>query len=652
MVDKNEEDTAPEAEQEQTDLAEIIDPRQDAFVTHENVRRAILAAGSLSLSSALLRPAQAESLFAKFGNALNSSPGAMPTTRVEAFKRYIADQERRQSGKQVPEFPKGLPWFNTAPLRVGEELRGRVVVLDFWTYCCINCMHVLPELAALEEKYADSPVTVVGVHSAKFSNEREDQAVRNAVLRYDVRHPVVNDGEMAMWGALGVQSWPTLMVVGPTGRVIAELQGEGNQQNIDDFIAAALEFYGEQGALKDGPLPMALERDKDPLTASSPLLYPGKVASDVEGQRLFIADTSHNRIVVTTFSGEFLFEVGSGAAALQDGSFGTASFNSPQGLAYSRSTDTLYVADTENHALREVDLRQGVVRTRAGNGRKGNDYKGGATGLAQSLNSPWDGPGASARLQHPLGVLTHQDGRVFVADSYNHKIKVYDSGSVKTVIGNGAAGFSDGIGTLAQLSEPAGLALGLEGTLFVADTNNCVVRRLDLESGALSTLDMSTVPLPSATISPVRQQDRAPEAPAGASMVSTSRPVEGERVEMVFEVQLPDGYHFTPGANSRFEVESYPTSSIIIEQPTGSFKDDDTAGTARVQFSRAPNLPRGALVRANCKVYFCQDNDVCLFEQISFEVPLSEKSFAGQEQVLLGYTVPLKPSKNGGSLVF
>jgi thiol-disulfide isomerase/thioredoxin len=220
-------------------------------------RREVLSLGSASLALAAAPRA-----------ALAAAPPP-PADRAAAYLRFVADQDRR-AGAELPDFPAGA-WFNAPPLSLARELRGRVLVLDFWTLCCVNCMHVLPELAALEAKYADSPVTVVGVHSPKFPAEGDDAAIRAAVLRYGVTHPVLNDAGKTMWRALGVDSWPTLAVVAPTGRLITMLSGEGHQRDLDDLIAAALTHYGAKGQLVQGRVPSALERDKDVRVLSSPL---------------------------------------------------------------------------------------------------------------------------------------------------------------------------------------------------------------------------------------------------------------------------------------------------------------------------------------------------------------------------------------------
>uniref|UniRef100_A0A0A9GCC7 Thioredoxin-like fold domain-containing protein n=1 Tax=Arundo donax TaxID=35708 RepID=A0A0A9GCC7_ARUDO len=158
-------------------------------------------------------------------------------------------------------------------------------------------MHVLPDLEFVEKKYKDKPFTVVGVHSAKFDNEKDLEAIRNAVLRYNITHPVVNDGDMYLWRELGVNSWPTFVLIGPNGKVLAQISGEGHRKDLDDVVGAALEFYEEKKLLRKDPLPLSLEKDKDNRLLTSPLKFPGKLAIDVKNNRLFISDSNHNRIV-------------------------------------------------------------------------------------------------------------------------------------------------------------------------------------------------------------------------------------------------------------------------------------------------------------------------------------------------------------------
>ncbi|PIN16299.1 putative haloacid-halidohydrolase [Handroanthus impetiginosus] len=273
--------------------------------------------------------------------------------RIQQFENYISDLEKRGTATTVPEFPSKLDWLNTAPLQLRRDLKGKVVLLDFWTYCCINCMHVLPDLEFLEKKYKEMPFVVVGVHSAKFDNEKDSEAIRNAVLRYGISHPVVNDGDMYLWRELGVSSWPTFALVGPNSKLIARVSGEGHRKDLDDLVEAALIYYGGKKLLDSTPIPLKLEKDNDPRLLTSPLKFPGKLEVDVLNDRLFISDSNHNRIVVTDLDGNFKMQIGSsGEEGLRDGNFDDAMFNRPQGLAYNVKKNLLYVADTENHALR------------------------------------------------------------------------------------------------------------------------------------------------------------------------------------------------------------------------------------------------------------------------------------------------------------
>ncbi len=475
---------------------------------------------------------------------------------------------------RAPELPAEFPWFNTAtPLRLGQELRGRVVVLDFWTFCCINCMHVLPDLAYLEARFRDEPVAVIGVHSPKYPNEAIPAHVRDAVLRYGITHPVVVDQGHAIWEGYAVRAWPTLVVVDPEGYVASVLPGEGHRATLEQGITALLAEGRRDGTLATTSLPLTREVPHP----GHGLSFPGKVLADVAGARLFIADTGHHRILVTDWDGRLRGYFGTGRPGFADGLFGEARFHAPQGMAL--LGHTLYIADTGNHALRRADLNTYRVETVCGNGEIGYDRRGGKAGRAQPLNSPWDvaahhdllyiamaglhqlwlfdpvtgiahtaagtgrenitdnpapqaalaqpsgvtvqgdalyfadsetsavrrldlrtftvttlagqglfvfgdvdGPGETALLQHPLGVSATADA-VYVADSYNHKIRRIDpvARTVATVAGTGASGCSTDGPLL--LSEPGGLSV-VGHDCFIADTNNDRILRLNLDTGA------------------------------------------------------------------------------------------------------------------------------------------------------------------------
>lgn len=488
----------------------------------------------------------------------------------------------------VPELEGGLGWVNTAESLKLEKLKGKFVLLDFWTYCCINCIHTLPELKKLERAYPNQLV-VIGVHSAKFDGEQDLQNIRDAVLRYEIEHPVVNDAEMAIWRQYGIRSWPTMLLIDPNGEAVWMASGEQTFEELREPIEKGIAYYRQQGLLDEKQLKFEREADK---LKPTPLKYPGKVLADAASDRLFIADSNHNRLVVTTLGGRLLKIIGSGIAGKADGTLESCQFDHPQGMAL--DGNTLYVADTENHLLRRVDLEKGTVDTIAGTGKKDHGFpkQESRKPLDTPLASPWalwihqgqlyvamagrhqiwrmpldaseivpyagngredivdgpllprvpyslgyasfaqpsglasdgerlyvadsegstiravpfdpqgkaetlvgltdtlfdfgdvDGIGRDVRLQHALGVVWH-DGKLYVADTYNNKIKMLDpkTRECKTFAGTGKSGLTDAESPLsATFDEPAGVSAAA-GKLFVADTNNHAVRVIDLAKG-------------------------------------------------------------------------------------------------------------------------------------------------------------------------
>ncbi|OMP09371.1 hypothetical protein COLO4_05541 [Corchorus olitorius] len=730
-------------------------------------RREVLRYGSLAISLSCLYFAATNwkamqyaspkaiwnMLFGAKSPYLEPNEGKSHSTRVQQFVNYISDLESGGNAPIVPEFPAKLDWLNSQPLQFRRELQGKVVLLDFWTYCCINCMHVLPDLDFLEKKYKDKPFTVVGVHSAKFDNEKDLEAIRNAVLRYGITHPVVNDGDMYLWRELGINSWPTFALIGPNGKLIAQISGEGRRKDLDYLVEAALLFYGQKKLLDNTPIPLNLEKDNDPRLLTSPLKFPGKLAIDVLNNRLFISDSNHNRIVVTDLDGNFIVQIGStGEEGLRDGSFDDATFNRPQGLAYNAKRNILYVADTENHALREIDFVSEKVRTLAGNGTKGSDYTGGQTGASQArleklelhdlfliciykslitqplLNSPWDvcfdpvnekvyiamagqhqiwehntqdgvtrafsdmteayiadsesssiraldlktggsrllaggdpvfsenlfrfgdhdGVGSDVLLQHPLGVLCAKDGQIYIADSYNHKIKKLDpvSKRVSTLAGTGKAGFKDGKALSAQLSEPSGIIEAENGRLLIADTNNSVIRYLDLnkENAELLTLELKGVQPPTQKSKSPRRLRRRPSADTQTIVVNGGSSSEGN---LYLKVSVPEGYHFSKEAQSKFTVDIEPENTVSIDPLDGNISPE---GTATLHFRRSS--PSAFTGRINCKVYYCKEDEVCLYQSLLFEVPFQEEVPESKPaEVKLVYDVKPKTSTNSLQLV-
>jgi len=377
---------------------------------------------------------------------------------------------------RAPELKAHFAWLNTdRPLTLAKELKGHVVLLDFWTYCCINCMHVLPDLAYLEEKYAGQPFVVIGVHSAKFENEGHRQTVRAAISRYEIQHPVIVDEEMALWSEYTVKSWPTMVLIGADGRVLGGVAGEGNRETLDRAIEQALAEARAAGTLAAEPV--RFEREQS-VRAATGLAFPGKVLADPAGGRVFVADSNHNRIVVATLPdaagrARLIRTVGSGRVGRDDGPAESATFHHPQGLAL--MDGTLLVADTENHMVRSVDLSTWEVASVAGTGQQSYDRSGGKKGTAQGMNSPWD--------------LAVEGSTCYIAMAGPHQIWRMDLpvALCRAWAGSGRENLVDGPAEQAALAQPSGVTL-LGNYIYFADSEVSAVRRVDMASEQVETI--------------------------------------------------------------------------------------------------------------------------------------------------------------------
>jgi thiol-disulfide isomerase/thioredoxin len=223
----------------------------------------------------------------------------------------------RADSAKAPDLNIADAWLNTdgKPVSI-HDLKGQVVLLDFWTYCCINCMHIFPDLHYLERKYSNQPFVVIGVHSGKFDEEKDADHIRQAVLRHNLTHPVAVDSESRIWTAYGVSSWPTLILIDPDGNVVGEWSGEGHRDEIDARIAELLKTGEEKGTLAK-PIRFKSERES---FKSGVLEFPGKVFADGATGRLFISDTNHNRVLVADLNGKVSQIIGDGKTGLKDGS--------------------------------------------------------------------------------------------------------------------------------------------------------------------------------------------------------------------------------------------------------------------------------------------------------------------------------------------
>lgn len=406
--------------------------------------------------------------------APNSTGVAVPVAADHPFPRRVP----------VPWVDMDTGWLNTTRPIKFEELRGKFVLIDFWTFCCINCIHVLPELKQLEHAYPDELV-VVGVHSPKFAGERDSLNVREAVQRYEIEHPVLSDPTMTQWQKFGIRSWPTLVLIDPAGEAVWVGAGERKAEEIAAIIDRALPYYRAQGLLNTDKLPFI----KVPDPPNTPLRFPGKVLADEASGRLFITDSNHNRIVVTDLDGQLLEVIGSGEIGNTDGAFNVATFHHPQGLVL--AGDLLYVADTENHLLRQVDLARKQVTTIAGTGEQGGGFPGplpngsfGGPPLATPLNSPW--------------ALWIHDGELYIAMAGPHQIwKMDRDGAViGPYAGNGREDIANGkllppmpyaIG-YASFAQPSGLASDGK-LLYVADSEGSAIRSVPFKpNGRVRTL--------------------------------------------------------------------------------------------------------------------------------------------------------------------
>jgi thiol-disulfide isomerase/thioredoxin len=365
---------------------------------------------------------------------------------------------------RAPELVGAGGWINTGGKQLTlADLRGKCVVVDFWTFCCINCLHVLDELRELEEKHRDTLV-IVGVHSPKFVHEAEHQAVLDAVDRYDVRHPVLDDPRLATWKQYAVRAWPTLVVVDPEGYVVAQHAGEGHAHAIAALVAELEAEHAAKGTLRRGDSPYV-----PPVSEPGVLRFPGK-AIRLPGGGYLVADSGHHSLVELAEDGETpLRRIGSGERGFADGPAGDARFSEPQGLAL-LPDGGIVVADTVNHALRRVDLADGTVTTLAGTGRQ------------WWQNSATSGPGREVDLSSPWDVAWF-DGRVWIAMAGTHQLWTYDPGTgvVAAAAGTTNEGLVDGPAADAWFAQPSGLA-ATPDRLWVADSETSALRYVSRET--------------------------------------------------------------------------------------------------------------------------------------------------------------------------
>ncbi|MGP9529100.1 MULTISPECIES: NHL domain-containing thioredoxin family protein [unclassified Glutamicibacter] len=383
----------------------------------------------------------------------------------------------------------GRNWLNTGGKQLDlEALRGKIVLLDFWSFCCINCLHVLDELRPLEEKYSDVLVTV-GVHSPKFEHEADPDALAAAVERYEIHHPILDDPELTTWQAYGARAWPTLVVLDPEGYIVAHLSGEGHAQGLGSLVEELITEHEAKGTLHRGNGPYVA-----PEAVEGDLRFPGKAIALANGN-LLIGDSGHHRLVeLADDLSTVVRTIGSGVRGYADGDANTAQFNElqgltalPQELAAKVGYDVV-VADTVNHRLRSVNLSTGVVGTLAGNGvqrlldsenarQETQAVQLGTDALNISLSSPWD-------------VLFHPSGQIIIAMAGTHQIFAFDpeTNAVSIFAGTGLEGLKDGKADEAWFAQSSGLALEGEN-VWIADSETSALRWIEVENGEVKSVN-------------------------------------------------------------------------------------------------------------------------------------------------------------------
>ncbi|WP_028474228.1 NHL domain-containing thioredoxin family protein [Nocardioides alkalitolerans] len=531
----------------------------------------------------------------------------------------------------------GRGWLNTAgPLRLAD-LRGRFVLLDFWTFCCVNCLHVLDELRPVEEAHADELV-VVGVHSPKFVHEADPDALLAAVERYGVAHPVLDDPELVTWQAYAARAWPTLVLVDPEGYVVAQYAGEGHAHAIDRLVTSLAEEHRARGTLQPGDSPYV-----PPPVVAGDLRFPAKALP--VGGRVLIADAGHDEVVELD-----LDPSGAGRVARR-----FEGFREPNGLcalpadvAAEVGYDVV-VADTVGHRLAGLTLADGTVRTLAGDGTQWMQGDG-----TDRLSSPWDvvwwrdrvwvamagihqlwtldprtgevavaagttneglldGPLAEAWFAQTSGLAVADDGsRLWLADSETSSLRWVEEGPdglvVRTAIGSGLFdfGFRDGPGnaatdgdagpddTIGLLQHPLGVTALPDGSVAVADTYNGAVRRFDPAAeggrGALTTLAAGLAEPSGAYVDGDHlvvvesTAHRLTRVPLGAAVTTpgfahtTQRPVTEVGADLELTIT------FTPPPGQKVDDRFGPPSQLHVSStPPGLLREGEGRGTDLVR---------------------------------------------------------------------
>jgi thiol-disulfide isomerase/thioredoxin len=550
------------------------------------------------------------------------------------------------------------------------DLRGRAVLLDFWTFCCVNCLHVLDELRPVEQAWAEELV-VIGVHSPKFVHEADPVALAAAVERYGVHHPVLDDPELVTWQAYTARAWPTLVLVDPEGYVVAQYAGEGHAHAIAALLEELVPQHRERGTLQPGDSPYV-----PPVVEPTDLRFPA-AAVPLPGGGTLVADAGHDQLVELDADGEVVRRVGG--------------FREPNGLcllpadvAVAVGCDVV-VADTVGHRVAGVSLETGEVRTLAGDGRQwmpGDD--------TSWLSSPWDvawwgdrvwiamagthqlwtldpltgavevaaGTTNEGLLDGPLADawfaqtsrLAPAGDRLWIADSETSAIRYVSGGEVHTVVGSGLFdfGFRDGPAAEALLQHPLGVTVLPDGSVAICDTYNGAVRRYDPATDSVGTVAEGLAEPSAAFVDPADASllvvvesaaHRLTRVPLGGVVRvdgfahSTQRPVTP--VAGSFDLVV----NFTPPPGQKVDDRFGPPSQLVVEStPPGLIRSGggrDSALTRRIELD--PHAGEGVLHVA-ARAASCDvdggEGAACRMHQQDWGIPVRIEAGAAAELVL------------------
>ncbi|MFE7275648.1 NHL domain-containing thioredoxin family protein [Streptomyces sp. NPDC057623] len=586
------------------------------------------------------------------------------------------DSAPRRVRVRAPELVGKGGWLNTGGRPYGlADLRGRIVILDFWTFCCINCLHVLDELRELEEKHRDT-VVVIGVHSPKFVHEAEHQAVVDAVERYGVEHPVLDDPELATWKQYAVRAWPTLVVIDPEGYVVAQHAGEGHVHAIERLVSELEAEHEAKGTLRRGDGPYVA-----PEPEPTVLRFPGRALLLPSGNFL-VSDTTRHQLVELEGDGETVVRrIGQGSRGMTSSTWNRSRFNEPQGLAL-LPDGSVVVADTVSHALRRFDPESGRTTTLAGTGyqwMQGDPTSGPAREV--NLSSPWDvawwqgkvwiamagihqlwtydpdedtvcvaagtsneglvdGPAAEAWFAQPSGLAVSPDGeRLWLADSETSALRWMDrEGTVHTAVGTGLFDFGhrDGAAGQALLQHPLAVTALPDGSVAVSDTYNHALRRYDLATGEVTTLatdlrepsdavlvgdDIVVVESARHRLTRLRLPEEAVrvDAVAHRTQRAATEVAPGKvRLDVIFQAPAGQKLDTRYGPSTRLLVSATPPELLLA----GAGADTDLARTLELD----PAIPEGVLhvsaMAASCDDDPLNEYPACHVHQQDWGVPV------------------------------